>query len=179
MDGGTCVNPWAFLPLILVSLALVAYFVGSFRRAKRLADLWDNGPDPCASVDINGVLLVCNQTFLKWTGYQKHELIGEKIHKVYDSSCHSHVDQVLAEFRENHHIIGAELLMRTKEGVIVPVSLNINAVMNGKIVIATRSTWRDMSEILELRQRVHTDISHQIYEKAREHIRKRIGGLLP
>ena len=115
---------------------------------KKFRTLYHNSPDMYVSVSpIDASILQCNYTLLKNTGYTSQEIIGAPIFKMYHDDCIDEVKKAFQQFVETGVVSDKELIIKTKEGDKIEVSLNVNAVKDetGKILYSI-SSWRDISE---------------------------------
>ena len=115
---------------------------------KKFRTLYHNSPDMYVSVSpIDASILQCNDTLLKNTGYTSQEIIGAPIFKMYHDDCIDEVKKAFQQFVETGVVSDKELIIKTKEGDKIEVSLNVNAVKDetGKILYSI-SSWRDISE---------------------------------
>ena len=111
-------------------------------------DLYDNAPDMYASVDaVTERIVRCNQTAADRLGYAKEELLGMNVKAIYHPRCHSRVDEVLARFRNGGKVENVELVLRTRHGETLDVSLSVTAVVDEHgNVVHSRSAWRDITD---------------------------------
>jgi PAS domain S-box-containing protein len=110
--------------------------------------LYDHSPDMYVSVSpADASVLLCNQTLLDRLGYTKEEVIGQPVFNLYAPECMDEVHQAFETFVETGQVKDKELILRAKDGAMVDVSLNVNAVLDeqGKILYSM-SSWRDVTE---------------------------------
>ena len=117
-------------------------------------DLYDNSPDLYVSVDAQTALVShCNQTVLDRLGRKREELIGKPIFLMYHPCCLDQVHATFKQFQETGVVVNEELVLADGEGKPIPVILNVSPIRgsNGD-VIAGRSVWRDITEIVAARE---------------------------
>ena len=111
--------------------------------------LYNNSPDMYVSVSPeDGIILLCNETLLKKTGYSREEIIGFPIFKLYHEDCLPDVENnVFKKFIKTGVIRNKELILKRKDGSKIDISLNVDAVRDkaGKILYSI-SSWRDITE---------------------------------
>lgn len=110
--------------------------------------LYDNSPDMYVSVSpVDGSILLCNDTFLKNTGYEREEILGFPIFNLYHNDCLDEAKKVFQQFVKSGLIRDKELILKKKDGSKIDVSLNINAVRDekGKILFSV-SSWRNITD---------------------------------
>jgi hypothetical protein len=92
--------------------------------------LFDNAPDMYLAISPNAVkVMVCNNTFLEKTGYERSEIVGAPITNYYSfpsDKDNRHISELL--ITNPNEIKDQELFIRKKDGGQVQVSLNVNAV---------------------------------------------------
>lgn len=114
----------------------------------RFKDLYHNAPDMFISVNPNTSLIIeCNDTLLKELGYQRDELIGQPVSKLYHASNLEAEAEIINEFRTKGSVRNREIVIARKDGSPIDISLSISAVRDdqGRIV-ASRSVCRDITE---------------------------------
>jgi two-component system, cell cycle sensor histidine kinase and response regulator CckA len=114
----------------------------------KLSILYNNSPDMYASLSPpEANILQCNDTFLKYLGYSKEEVIGTSIFKMYHDDCLEEIKTAFQQFGTTGTIQDKELILRKKDGGKLDVSLNVKPVRDeaGEIIYAI-SSWRDISE---------------------------------
>jgi len=112
--------------------------------------LYDNDPIMHFSVDASSERIIkCNQTAVTILGYtSKKEIIGRPIHELYTKEAVRKIPQHLETFRTTGRLENVELEMKTKDGRIISIMLNSNAIRdeNGN-VIASQSACTDISKL--------------------------------
>ncbi|WP_346864019.1 PAS domain S-box protein [uncultured Draconibacterium sp.] len=95
--------------------------------------LFDNAPDMYLAISPNAVkVVVCNNTFLEKTGYERSEVVGSPITNYYSypsDTDNRHISELL--IANPNEIKDKELLIRKKDGGQIQVSLNVNSVKDG------------------------------------------------
>ena len=115
---------------------------------ERFRILYNNLPDMYVSVSAEDAsILMCNDTFLNKTGYERSEVIGAPISTLYHEDCLPVSGNVMGQFLKTGKIRNEEQVLKRKDGGRIDVSLNVDAVRdeNGNIMFSM-SSWRDISE---------------------------------
>jgi PAS domain S-box-containing protein len=114
----------------------------------RYQDLYDNAPDMFTSVDAaTGTYVAVNGTFARATGYTRDELIGRSVHELYHPDSAQAVRDAFDEFVRDGRVRDAEFLLMRKDGMTIPVALNLSAIRDAEgNVLQSRSVLRDMRE---------------------------------
>ncbi len=124
----------------------------------RYENLYQDAPDMLASVAVDTELIVqCNQTLVRATGYRRDELLGRPMRDLQAA-----LDQVHA----HGQVRDCELQVRCKNGSTIEVSLRIAAIRDEKGDLYFRSTWRDIT----VRKRVQTVLDLKQAELARSRL---------
>lgn len=123
--------------------------------AERLyTDLYNEAPDMLLSVERStGKVIKCNKTLLRNLGYEIDEVVGHHISNLYSPRCLDKLGGLTQEFYSTGSLQNKELIVLTKDGRELDVSLSSSAVRdeNGEIVWS-RSIWRDISDIKKARE---------------------------
>ncbi len=146
----------AFGNQISVALQNASLF-GQLKQSERLyADLYEYSPDMYHSVDARGIIRSCNYTESEMLGYDKAELIGHHLFKIYPRSYHKnvqrHLDSIFTEARE---LRGIEEQVERSDGTLIDVSLNTSLVRDpdGRAVLA-RMVLRDITERKKMEEKI-------------------------
>ncbi len=118
------------------------------KSAEEIEDLYNNAPCGYHSLDENGIFQRINHTELRWLGYTRNELIGEK--KFSDLIA----SENLPTFRENFSRLKTEgfvgeleLEIIRKDGTTFPVLLNASVIYDSPgHYLMIRSTMFDITE---------------------------------
>lgn len=103
----------------------------------KYASLYHEAPDMMISFEPNSKKIIeCNNTISKITGYTIEEIKNNDIFHLFHPDSKNQVKLVAKEFIKNEIIKDKRLLIKTKSGKKINVSLNIRAVKNkkGKII---------------------------------------------
>lgn len=115
---------------------------------ERFRALYKSSPDMYVSISPDdATILLCNDTLLDRTGYSKDELIGAPVFILYPEDCLDSANEAFAQFTATGEVSDWELILKTKDGNRIEVSLNVTAVKDqtGKILYSM-SAWRDITE---------------------------------
>ncbi len=128
------------------------------KALEEIRDLYNNAPCGYHSLDENGVLIRINETELKWLGYSREELVGER--KFYELLTPESLELFRKEFplfKERGWVKDLEFEIVRKDGTILPVVVSATAIRdeNGKYVMS-RSTMFDITE----RKRVKMELEN-------------------
>ena len=103
-------------------------------------------------------IIKCNETMVKKTGYSKEELIGMNISNIYHKDCQLEAKKSLKEFISTGFIKNKRLLLKTKNGDIIPVLLNVSPIKDkdGNILLSN-SSLIDITEIVDLENKLNEE----------------------
>ncbi|MBU1652380.1 PAS domain S-box protein, partial [bacterium] len=132
--------------------------------------LYNSSQDMYVSVSPDDAsIMLCNETFVKKTGYSMEEAIGSSIFDVYHDDCMEEAKKTFQQFVEAGVVKDKELILKRKDGSKIDVSLNVDAVKDdtGKILYSM-SSWRDITErkLAEEALRRAKDFSENLIETA-------------
>ncbi|UQD56689.1 transporter substrate-binding domain-containing protein [Flavobacterium sp. K5-23] len=118
-----------------------------YESEEKFKILYNKSPDMFVSVSpIDARILQCNETVLQKTGYLREEVIGNPVFKMYHDDCLEEVKKVFREFGKTGEVSENELIIKTKKGDKIYVSLNVSSVRDktGEILFSIFSL-RDLS----------------------------------
>jgi PAS domain S-box-containing protein len=126
-------------------------------QKKEFADLYNSSPIGLHSSNIDGVIVLINDTELNWLGYERDEIIGKK--KLIDlviPEHHHKFDETYPIFIKDGFVKEFELDLIRKDGSILPITLNSTAIFDseGKFVISRTSVF-DLTNRKKLESELH------------------------
>jgi len=114
---------------------------------QKYQELYENTPQMQVSVDIETSLIVhCNNTLAKETGYSKSEIIGRKIYDMYHPDSLEKAKHYFKEIVETGELHDKELQLKRKDGSRIDVLLNVSSSKGLDGRIYTQSVWTDITE---------------------------------
>jgi len=119
------------------------------KNEQKYLDLYDNAPTMFMSVEYQtGIVIDCNETLLKKTGFKRSEVIGNHFYTRYHPNSIEQVKKTFQLFNETGEIEDSELELITVSGEKVPVLMNSTAVRdeNGNILHG-RSVLQDITKL--------------------------------
>lgn len=119
------------------------------RSEKNFRDLYNKSPDMYVSVSaIDGIIEVCNETLLVKTGFSRDEIIGQPVFSLYHQECLDQAKQAFQMFITKGEVKNKELVLKTKAGGRIDVSLNVFAVRDEEgNIVRSMSSWRDITDL--------------------------------
>lgn len=108
---------------------------------------YDRAPDMYYSISAQGVLLNCNETFLRNLGFTREEIIGKPVFGLIDACSMDYAKASFQQFLQSGVVKNKEFVVIRKDGSKITVSLNAEAVRDeaGEILYSV-SCWRDITD---------------------------------
>lgn len=123
------------------------------QHADQVADLYHNAPCGYHSLDLDGVFVQINDTELKWLGYRRDEIVGKiRLTDILTPESTKLFLEDRQNFKETGWISNFELELVRKDGTILPVLLNANAVKDHGRFVMSRSIIVDISDFKHAKQ---------------------------
>jgi PAS domain S-box-containing protein len=119
-------------------------------------NLYDGSPDMFRTIDSEGVIIDCNQSYVKGLGYSnKAEVIG---HSIFEHTAKDSLDAMkksFEEWRNTGMVSNKEVWFRRKNGCVFPVLLNASNLYDDKGNLKGSNTAIiDATEIYEARRQL-------------------------
>ncbi|WP_166390503.1 PAS domain-containing protein [Candidatus Nitrosotalea sp. TS] len=137
---------------------------------QKYRSLYDNSPDLLRTINLDGVIIDCNQTYAKKLGYARGEIIGASI---FEHVTENSLDALKESFRiwkTNGNVLDREIWLKRKDDTIFPTLLSATNLYDtdGKL-IGSNTTIKDISEIHNAQKRLveHEKILQEQYEQIR------------
>ena len=113
----------------------------------RYENLYQDAPDMFASVTVDTELVVqCNATLLRATGYRRAEVLGRPIRELHDAGSAAALGRALETARAAGRAGDVELRLRRQDGSLLDVSLGMALVRDERRNYYYRSIWRDVTD---------------------------------
>jgi PAS domain S-box-containing protein len=142
--------------------------------SRRLRALFEMASDGIITIGIDGIIESVNQAATKLFGYDRAEMIGQKINLLMGDHDRKHHDEYLDRYQRTRspHIIGIgrEVTGRCKDGKEFPLRLSVSEVRLDDKTIYT-GILHDITEITQARQRVeqlNEDLENKVSERTAE-----------
>jgi PAS domain S-box-containing protein len=123
---------------------------------KEIEDLYNSAPCGYHSLDENGVFVRINDTWLKWIGYGREEVVGKmKKTDILTPPSIQEFEKSFSILKERGEVYDVEYEILRKDGSIFPVSLSATAIRDraGKYLMS-RSTLFDITQRRRAEKRV-------------------------
>ncbi|MBL7179754.1 MAG: PAS domain S-box protein [Desulfobacterales bacterium] len=147
------------------------------RTKEYLENVIDNSVDAIGIVDKHGEFILWNRRAAEIYGYKFDELAGKTAFDLYADS--EQLDRMLARLRRDEVVREYEILMKKKDGNIVPMDISISLLKDdygdtsGSVCVARDLSERKKAEIAlklakEQLSRYSKDLERQVRERTRE-----------
>ncbi len=126
------------------------------RLKEKFEDLFHNAPIMYLSLNINGIIIECNSTFLDKIGYTRDEIIGKHMTTLLTQESAASFKKAFPMLTETGKISGVERQLITKSGEIIDVQLSVSGEYDGHgKLIKTRASFEDISGLKRAEKRIH------------------------
>jgi PAS domain S-box-containing protein len=135
---------------------------------QKYRNLYEKSPDLLRSINLEGIITDCNDTYARNLGYTRGEAIGMSI---LDHTAENSLTEMSSQFKEwktSGNIINKEIWLKRKDGTAFPALLsgtNIND-SSGKVIGRTVSL-RDMTEIYNIQKTLESN-NQRLQEQYKE-----------
>jgi PAS domain S-box-containing protein len=145
----------AFANQIGVAMENATLFERVRKSEERYIDLFEHSPDMSHIISKNGIIISCNQTEALRLGYDKNELIGQSIFKLYTPDYREEAQKILQDiFERNREVKELEEKMMTKSGELLFVSINASIIRDETGQPLIRAVARDITEKKKLEEKI-------------------------
>lgn len=120
---------------------------------QRYRSLYEDSPDLYRTINTEGVILDCNESYVNSLGYTKDEVIGSSI---FDHVADSSADDLEVSFeswKSKGLVTSKEIWFKKKDGSVFPTLLSASNLYdeNGKL-IGSNTVIRNMTEVFNVRK---------------------------
>ena len=111
-------------------------------------NLYENSPIMFRTVDLNGIILLCNRQYAKKLGYTIQEIVGKSIFEYVAPQSESDLHRIHKNWKQTGKIINEELWFQRKDGTIFPTLISVSNLYDtdGKH-IGSNTSIHDISDI--------------------------------
>lgn len=122
----------------------------AFRRNELLfKELLDSTPDPLVVANTDGTIILVNSQFEKEFGYQREEVIGDKVERLIPDKYRSEHINLRSNYSQDPHVrpMGHEMILegQHKDGHIIPIEISLSPFTIDDEIL-TIATIHDVSE---------------------------------
>ena len=146
---------------------------------EKYENLYNNAPVMYASLNIDGIIIECNNTILNKLGYTKREFIDAHITKFTTKESAAKFKKYFPEMLKMGELLGVESRLVTKSGKVIDVILNVTVEYDeNQKPIGTRAIFEDITarkkakqEIISLKEYI---IKIEKLEKAKKTLSEKV-----
>ena len=162
-----------------ITICVILFLIRKSLKASRIEtelglkyrNLYENSPDLLRTVDLNGIITDCNESYAENLGYSREETIGMPI---LDHTAENSLTEMSSQFKEwktSRKIINKEIWLKRKDKTVFPALLSGTNIYdyNGKVIGRTVSL-RDMTEIYDVRKTLEAN-NQRLQEQYKEVLR--------
>src|SRR3989338_1285854 len=122
-------------------------------KSKFLTNIYENSSGLFRTIDLDGYIIECNQSYVDSLGYTKDEIIGQSIYDhVPEKSIHD-LKESFQKWKTTVNVSNTEIFLRRKDGTTFPVSLSANNLYDNKgNLIGSNTILQDITEMYHLRK---------------------------
>ena len=122
-------------------------------KSKFMTNIYEHSPSLFRTIDTNGCILECNQSYADSLGYSKEEIIGQTIYEHASEESIPALKKTFQKWISKGHISNSEIFLRRKDGTTFPVSINANNLYDDKgNLIGSNTILQDITEMYNLRK---------------------------
>ena len=122
-------------------------------KSKFLTNMYENSIGLFRTVDIDGYIIECNQSYVDSLGYTKDEIIGQSIYDHTSEESINDLRKTFQKWKTTGNVTNSEIFLRRKDGTAFPVSLSANNMYDNKgNLIGSNTILQDISEMYYLRK---------------------------
>ena len=127
---------------------------------QRYKAIYEESPALLRTINTQGIILDCNDSYAKALGYTKNELIGTSIFDTVAEESLELMRQSFETWKKLGSVRNRETLLKRKDGTVFPVLINANSIYDDSgNLIGSNTVIHDLSEIYSDKKR------HEEFEK--------------
>lgn len=125
---------------------------------RKYKELYDKSPDLYRTINTDGIILDCNEVYLKKLGYSREEVIGASIFDHISPESYPSLRVSFETWKAKRIVHNQEMMMKRKDGTTFPVLVSASSLYddNGKL-IGSNTTIRDLSEIYQAKREANEE----------------------
>jgi PAS domain S-box-containing protein len=128
---------------------------GKILTEQNYKSFYDGFPALLRTINEDGIIIDCNETYAKYLGYSKNEIIGSSI---FDSVTEESIDTLMDSFefwKRNGRVKHQEIWLKKKDGTVFPALLSASSLYDAEEnLVGSNTIIEDISEIYETRRKL-------------------------
>ena len=122
-------------------------------KSKFLTNVYENSIGLFRTIDLDGYIIECNQSYANSLGYTKDEIIGQSIYEHTSEESIHDLKKTFQKWKTTGNVTNSEIFLRRKDGTTFPVSLSANNLYdNNGNLLGSNTILQDISEMYNLRK---------------------------
>ena len=123
---------------------------------QRYETLYENSLNLLRTINCQGIILECNQTYAKTLGYEKHELIGTSIFDTVPEQSLDLMRESFETWKKTGIVKNRKILLKRKDGIVFPVLISANNLYDeNKTLIGSNTIIHDMSDMISYEETIN------------------------
>jgi len=115
---------------------------------KKYRDLYDGSPDLYRSINLDGIIIDCNKSYVKHLDYTKDEVIGKSIFEFVPDESKDALCKSFETWKKTGKVSNQEMLLKKKDGSVFPALLSAsNLYDEAGNLVGSNTIIRDISEL--------------------------------
>jgi len=125
------------------------------KSEQKYKDLYENSPDLYRTINTDGIILNCNESYAKSLGYTKEEVIGKSIFEHIIPSEKMAMCDSFITWKDTGRVLNRNVIFKRKDGSSFPVVVSASNLYDEKgKLIGSNTIIRNMSELRDAEKRV-------------------------
>ena len=123
------------------------------RTEQKYRDLYENSPDLLRTINLEGIVLDCNNSYCKYLGYAKKEVIGMSVFDFVAPQNIAEYKNSFETWKATGHVTNTKVWLKRKDNSEFLGLINATNLydFDGKLV-GSNTTIRDISDLYEIRK---------------------------
>ena len=118
--------------------------------------LYEGSPDLLRTIDCQGIILNCNENYVKKLGYTKQELIGTSIFETVAEQSIKSMRESFETWKRTGSVSNRVVWLKRKDGTIFPALISANSLYDeDHTLIGSNTVIRDISEVYSDREELN------------------------
>lgn len=116
-------------------------------------NIYEGSPVLQRTVNISGIILECNQAYVKNFGHSKNEIIGKSLFEHTAEKSMEDMRKTFETWKKSGRVENIEIWFKRKDGSVFPGLISANNIYDGKgKLVGSNTVIRDVSEIYKAHQ---------------------------
>jgi PAS domain S-box-containing protein len=137
---------------------------------QKFRSLYDTSPDMMRTIDENGIITDCNDSYASNLGYEKKDVLGRSILEHTAEKNMPQIKDTFNSWKRGIDIKNKEIWLKRKDNTIFPCLLSATTFHHGDIVLGSNTVIKDITELYQARKKIEENEARikEQYEKLRQ-----------